>query len=94
VASDVRSALGRASFAGLWLFAAVACLSIAAQNVFFLGFAAWALILLRERRRPSKAARAAFRPAPMGGWVLFVLWALAASLMSDNSGHSLLTWKK
>lgn len=87
MASDVRDPLRRLSFAGLWLFAAVACLSIAAQNVLFLGFAAWAWLLLKEKRRP-------WTPAPMGGWDLFVLWALAASLMSDNSSHSLLTWKK
>jgi O-antigen ligase len=87
VASGVPDLSRRGAFAGLWLFAAVACLSIAAQNVLFLGLAAWIALLWKQGRWP--------RPLPiLWIWVLFVLWALAASCYSDNAAHSLLTWKK
>jgi O-antigen ligase len=87
VASDVRKILSLAAFGGLWLFAAVACLSIAAQNVLFLGYAAWLALIILERRKPVF-------PKPLGSWDLFLLWTLLASILSDNASHSLFTWKK
>lgn len=83
----MKTFLGLAAFAGLWLFAAVATLSIAMQNVIFVGFGAWVALLIWERRVPKL-------PAPFGGYDLFVLWALAASLISVNAWHSVDTWKK
>src|SRR5260221_10280814 len=74
-------------FASLWLFAAVACLSIAAQNVLFVGMGAWAFLRLKQRRLPAF-------PAPLGLGLAFVAWALVASLASPNQAHSLFTWKK
>lgn len=87
MASGARNFLRPFSFAGLWLFAAVACLSIAAQNVIFVGFAAWVALLFLNKARPRL-------PRGLGLWLVFVAWALLASLLSDNSAHSLLTWKK
>ncbi len=76
-----------AAFLGLWLFSAVACLSIAAQNIIFLGMAAWAVTLIQARRWPAS-------PAPMGTIYLFVALALLASLGSPDQAHSLFTWRK
>jgi O-antigen ligase len=75
------------SLAGIWLFASVACLSIAAQNVLFVGLGAWLLLSWRRRRWPELSS-------PYGSWSLFVLWALLASLASPDQNHSLFTWKK
>ncbi|HXC65512.1 MAG TPA: hypothetical protein VNZ67_14205, partial [bacterium] len=74
--------------AGLWLFGAVALLSIAAQNVLFVGMAAWVWLALRGRGGRL----------PQGPFVwlylAFLAWALLASALSDNSGHSMETWRK
>jgi O-antigen ligase len=79
--------LGALSFGAIWLFAAVACLSIAAQGVLYFGLAAWLFQLWRDRRRPEF-------PAPLGLGCLFLAWTLAASLASPNQAHSLETWRK
>jgi O-antigen ligase len=73
--------------AGLWLFAAVACLSIAAQNILFVGLGAWCWQLWRARRRPSV-------PAWAWAYLAFALWALLASSQGMNAPHSLVTWRK
>lgn len=74
--------------AGLWLFGAVTLLSIAAQNVLFVGLAAWTWLLWKGRGGRL----------PLGPWAvaygLFLLWALAASALSDNAAHSMDTWRK
>jgi O-antigen ligase len=82
------SRLREAALAGLWLFAAVALLSIAAQNVIFVGLAAWLAWRWRtEGRLP--------RLHPVLIWfVPFLVWALLASWNSDNRPHSLDTWRR
>ncbi|HTB35099.1 MAG TPA: O-antigen ligase family protein [bacterium] len=74
--------------AGLWLFGAVALLSIAAQNVLFVGLAAWVVLALRGRGGRL----------PQGPFVwlylAFLAWALLASALSDNAAHSAETWRK
>lgn len=80
--------LDRASVVALWLFAAVTALSVAMQNVFFVGLAAWlAARLLRDGRLPA---------LPTWGWVwvAFLVWALVASALAPNSPASLFTWRK
>jgi O-antigen ligase len=73
---------------GLWLFAAVTLLSIALQNLYFFGFAAWlaaGFIGGWRGRSPHPALR----------WMLpFLAWTLLASWLGENRAHSLDTWKK
>lgn len=71
----------------LWAFAAVTVLSIAAQNVVFLGMGAWAAGLWLTRRWPRRLE---------GGWLFAIFLALAlwASWAGDNRAHSLMTWRK
>lgn len=76
------------TWAGLWLFAAVAALSIAAQNVFWFALAGWL------GRRLWVQGRLPSLPAWGWVWVAFMAWALLASLLSDNAAHSLFTWRK
>jgi O-antigen ligase len=82
--------LDQASRISLWLFAAVTLLSIAAQNVIFVGLAAWlAAAFVRGNARQALAPRAVFIP-----YLLFLLWALLAAASSENAGHSLFTWRR
>jgi O-antigen ligase len=84
----MREGLRRFSLACLWLFSAVALLSIAAQNVLFFGMAAWLLLCLLDKPKDL---------VPQGAlaWSLpFLAWALAACLMADNQAHSLETFKR
>lgn len=73
---------------GLWAFALVATLSIALQNVFFVGMAAWAA------RRAFVQKRAVPVPALGLVWALFLAWSLLASCLAPNQAHSLDTWRK
>ncbi len=90
MALDARQAakLGLVSFAGLWLFAAVASLSIAAQNIIFFGMAAWVYLWLRGAKpRP-------LWPPQIWFFFIFLALGLAASITSENPEHSLATWRK
>ena len=83
----VKQTLDRWALAGLWLFAAVTCLSIAAQNILFVGMAAWATGLWLQRRWPRRLD---------ASWLYagFLLLALLASWYGENRAHSLFTWRK
>ena len=72
--------------AGLWLFAAVTLLSIAAQNIIFVGFAAWFL----WGRFKGKAGF----PPVLGWWLLFLAWSLFTAFFAENQPHTLDTWKR
>jgi O-antigen ligase len=73
---------------GLLLFGAVALLSIAAQNVLFVGLAAWAWLAWKGRG-------GSLRQGPwLWAYAAFLAWALLASARSDNAAHSLVTWRK
>lgn len=74
--------------AGLWLFGAVALLSIAAQNVLFVGMAGWVWLALRGRG--GRLPRGPF----VWLFLAFLAWALLASALSDNAAHSMETWRK
>jgi O-antigen ligase len=75
-----------AGLAGLWLFAGVTLLSIAAQNIIFLGFAAWFLRgCLKEDLR---------FPQPLQWWLLFLAWSFFAAFYAENRGHTFDTWKR
>jgi O-antigen ligase len=77
-----------ASFLGLWLLAAVTLLSIAAQNIVFVGMAAW----LAWRLGSGQGLPSVPRPLL---WALpFLAWTLLASWMGENRGHSLETWRR
>ncbi len=73
---------------GLALFFAVAALSIAAQNVVYLGMAAW---LAGAWLRPGR--NLGF-PRVLAALAPFLAWALVASLHSPNQAHSLFTWRR
>jgi O-antigen ligase len=82
--------LDQASRASLWLFAAVTLLSIAAQNVIFVGLAAWlAAAFARGNARQALVPKPVFIP-----YLLFLAWALLAAASSENAGHSLFTWRR
>ena len=85
----LRGRLEQAQVGGLWLFGAVCLLSIALQNVAFLGLAAWVGLAIAQGRAKD------LRP-PFWAWLYlpFLAWALYASALSENSAHSLLTWRK
>lgn len=80
--------LEQAGFLGLWLFAAVALLSISLQNVAFAGMAAWLAWRLRTGQGPPPV------PASLRWFLPFLAWALLASWMGENRAHSLDTWKR
>jgi O-antigen ligase len=83
----LRQRLETASLAGLWLFAAVALLSIAAQNIIFLGMAAWLGLHLWQGSFP-RFPKTLFFALP------FLFLALIACLKSENQSHSLETYKR
>jgi O-antigen ligase len=87
-ASAGRNRLQVVSDVCLWLFAAVTLLSIAAQNVLFVGLAAWLFFQIWQKK--------GLPPLPrfFGWWVAFLAWTLAASLLGENRTHSLETWKR
>jgi O-antigen ligase len=76
------------AWAGLWLFAAVTTLSIAAQNVYWLALGGWLLLRLGSQRRLPAL------PALGWVWLAFLVWTLIASGLSDNPGSSYYTWRK
>lgn len=80
--------LDDAGFLGLWLFAAVALLSIAAQNIAFVGMAAWLAARLRQGR--------GLPPVPRVLWpaAAFLALSLLACWLSPNRSHSLETWRR
>jgi O-antigen ligase len=80
--------LDSAGFLGLWLFAAVALLSIAAQNIAFVGMAAWLAARLLQGRGLPTVPRVLW---PAG---LFLGLSLAACWLSPNRAHSLETWRR
>jgi O-antigen ligase len=84
----VNKRLEYISTAGLWLFGAVALLSIAAQNVLFVGLAAWVALALRGQG--GRLPRGPF----VWLYLAFLAWALLASGLSDNAAHSAETWRK
>jgi O-antigen ligase len=76
------------AWAGLWLFAAVTTLSIAAQNVYWLALGGWLVLRLGYQRRWPAL------PALGWLWLAFMAWTLLASGLSENPGASLYTWRK
>ncbi len=64
-------------------------LSIALQNLAFVGMAAWVALALWSGRPRD------LRP-PFWAWVYvpFLAWSLYASTQSENAAHSLVTWRK
>ena len=87
--SSPRPRLEEVSFFFLWLFAGVTVLSIALQNSYFVALAVAALAAIISGRWNT------LRPASIWPWVLpFLSLALGASLLSENQGHSLETWRK
>jgi O-antigen ligase len=73
---------------GWWLFAGVTLLSIAAQNVVFLGLGSW-LAWRWQRGLGWPEVPAVLR------WALpFLAWALLASWLGENRAHSLETWRR
>jgi O-antigen ligase len=76
------------AWAGLWLFAAVTTLSIAAQNVYWLALGAWLFLRLGAQRRLPALP-------PLGWlWLAFLAWTLFTSGLSENPGASYYTWRK
>lgn len=74
------------SLVGLWLFAAVTLLSIAAQNVIFIGFLAWFLWGSLKGKLPF--------PKPLEWWLVFLAWSLFTAYFAENMAHTLDTWKR
>jgi O-antigen ligase len=73
----------------LLAFAGVTLLSIAAQNVLFLGMAAWAASLILKgslgEARPPKA---------LALYGLFLAWACVAALYAENQSHTIFTYRR
>lgn len=86
--SRLDARLEGAGFLGLWLFAAVALLSIAAQNVAFVGMAAWLAWRLRSGRGWPDVPPALKWALPFLGLSLLASWA------SPDRAHSLETWRR
>ena len=73
---------------GLLAFGAVALLSIAAQNILFVGLAAWAWLAF-------KGQGGRLRQGPwVWAYAAFLAWALLAGLRSENAAHSWETWRR
>lgn len=73
---------------GWWLFAGVTLLSIAAQNVIFLGLGSWLAWRWRSGQGWPRV------PAPLRWALPFLAWALLACWLGENRAHSLETWRR